>query len=97
MTKNPTPIHESVREYYAAQARSSGSCCGSEASSCCGPTQKNVLYPAELITSMPDEVANFSLGCGDPISLAGLTPGETVLDLGSCGGLDCFLSSRAMS
>lgn len=94
MTQNPTPIHESVREYYAAQARSSGSCCGAEASSCCGPTQKNVLYPAELITSMPDEVANFSLGCGDPISLAGLKPGETVLDLGSGGGLDCFLAAR---
>ena len=94
MTQNPTPIHESVREYYAAQARSSGSCCGTEASSCCGPTQKNVLYPAELITNMPEEVANFSLGCGDPISLAGLKPGETVLDLGSGGGLDCFLAAR---
>jgi len=47
-----------------------------------------------LITTVPDEVANFSLGCGDPISLAGLKPGETVLDLGSGGGLDCFLAAR---
>ncbi len=67
MTQNPTPIHESVREYYAAQARSSGSCCGAEAVRAAA-TQKNLLYPAELITSMPDEVANFSLGCGDPIT-----------------------------
>lgn len=94
MNQDPTPIHESVREYYAAQARSAGSCCGGEASSCCGPSQKNTLYPADLITSVPEEVANFSLGCGDPISLAGLKPGETVLDLGSGGGLDCFLAAR---
>ena len=94
MTQNPTPIHESVREYYAAQARSSGSCCGPDASSCCGPAQKNALYPAELITTLPEDVADFSLGCGDPISLAGLKPAETVLDLGSGGGLDCFLAAR---
>ena len=95
MTQNPTPIHESVREYYAAQARSSGSCCGGpDSSSCCGPSQKNVIYPAELITNLPEDVAGFSLGCGDPISLAGLNPGETVLDLGSGGGLDCFLAAR---
>jgi arsenite methyltransferase len=94
MTQNPTPIHESVREFYAAQARSSGSCCGAEPSSCCSSAQKNVLYPKELITNLPEDVANFSLGCGDPISLAGLKPGETVLDLGSGGGLDCFLAAR---
>ena len=94
MTQNPTPIHESVREYYASQARSSGSCCGSDASSCCNSSQNNALYPAELITTLPEDVANFSLGCGDPISLAGLKPAETVLDLGSGGGLDCFLAAR---
>ena len=94
MTQNPTPIHESVREFYAAQARSSGSCCGPEPSACCGPAQNNLLYPEELITNLPRDVANFSLGCGDPISLAGLKPGESVLDLGSGGGLDCFLAAR---
>jgi arsenite methyltransferase len=94
MTQNSAPIHESVRKYYAAQARSSGSCCGAEPNSCCGPAQNNVLYPEELITNLPEDVANFSLGCGDPISLAGLKPGETVLDLGSGGGLDCFLAAH---
>jgi arsenite methyltransferase len=94
MTRNPTPIHESVREFYAAQARSSSSCCGPESGSCCGPSQTNGLYPVELITNIPEDVTNFSLGCGDPISLAGLKPGETILDLGSGGGLDCFLAAR---
>ena len=94
MIPNPKTIHESVQEYYAAQARSSISCCGPESGGCCGPTQKETLYPAELITTLPEDVTNFSLGCGDPISLAGLHTGETVLDLGSGGGLDCFLAAR---
>jgi SAM-dependent methyltransferase len=53
-----------------------------------------VLYPEELLTTMPDNVASFSLGCGDPITLAALQPGQTVLDLGSGGGLDCFLAAK---
>jgi SAM-dependent methyltransferase len=43
---------------------------------------------------VPGDVAGFSLGCGNPFALAGLQPGETVLDLGSGGGLDCFLAAR---
>jgi arsenite methyltransferase len=91
MTQNPTPIHESVREHYAAQARSTRSCCGNS-SSCCD--SKNTLYPVELLTNLPDDVASFSLGCGNPFAQAGLKPGETVLDLGSGGGLDCFLAAK---
>ncbi len=91
MTQNPTPIHESVREHYAAQARSGSSCCG-DSSSCCD--SKNALYPVELLTNLPDDVASFSLGCGNPFAEAGLKPGETVLDLGSGGGLDCFLAAK---
>ncbi len=59
-----------------------------------GLCQREGLYPLDLLTTMPEDVANFSLGCGDPISLAGLQPGEIVLDLGSGGGLDCFLAAR---
>ena len=88
-----TPIHDVVREHYAERARQSDSCCGSDsASACCD--SKNVLYPEELLTTMPDDIANFSLGCGDPITLAALQPGQTVLDLGSGGGLDCFLAAK---
>jgi arsenite methyltransferase len=84
MTQSPTPIHESVRRHYAAQARSDQTCCGAQ----------NGLYPAELIETLPDDVTGFSLGCGNPLAAAGLQPGETVLDLGSGGGLDCFLAAR---
>ena len=88
-----TPIHDVVREHYAERARKTDSCCAPDsASACCD--SKNVLYPEELLTTIPDDVANFSLGCGDPITLAALQPGQTVLDLGSGGGLDCFLAAK---
>lgn len=88
MTESPTPIHEAVREHYAQRALKDDSCCGP--SDCCD----NTLYDGTLIADLPTEIANFSLGCGDPITLAKLKPGETVLDLGSGGGLDCFLAAR---
>jgi len=88
-----TPIHDVVREHYAERARNADPCCAPDsASSCCD--SKNVLYPEELLTTLPDNVASFSLGCGDPITLAALQPGQTVLDLGSGGGLDCFLAAK---
>jgi SAM-dependent methyltransferase len=88
-----TPIHDVVRKHYADRARKADPCCAPEsASACCD--SKNVLYPEELLTTLPDDVANFSLGCGDPITLAELQPGQTVLDLGSGGGLDCFLAAK---
>jgi arsenite methyltransferase len=90
-TQTPTPIYKAVQEYYGKTAREGGSCCGSSTSS---DKIQNDLYPAELLTGLPAEVANFTEGSGDPISLAKLKPGETVLDLGSGGGLDCFLAAR---
>jgi arsenite methyltransferase len=79
-------IRENVQEFYADRARNSGACCGD--------ASDNLLYETDLLTELPDDVAAFSLGCGDPITLAKLQPGETVLDLGSGGGLDCFLASK---
>jgi arsenite methyltransferase len=88
---SPTPIHQAVQEYYAKAARESGSCCGSSAGA---DKIENDLYPVELLAGLPVEIANFTNGSGDPISLAHLKPGESVLDLGSGGGLDCFLAAR---
>jgi SAM-dependent methyltransferase len=93
MATNDEVVHAAVREHYAAEAVAA-SCCGpSKASdSCCDPGASK-LYPEDLLTEIPGDVTSFSLGCGDPITLAGLKPGETVLDLGSGGGLDCFLAA----
>ena len=69
-------------------------------SSCCGPDETNdlsmvsKLYEDPDVTELPDEVTDLSLGCGDPVTLASLTPGQTVLDLGSGGGIDCFLAAK---
>jgi arsenite methyltransferase len=79
-------VHEFVQDYYAQRALTSYSCCGEAAE----PT----FYEADLLHNLPQDVAEFSLGCGDPITLAQLQPGEVVLDLGSGGGLDCFLASK---
>ncbi len=85
-------VHEVVRERYASIATGmSSSCCSPEAGDCgCKPA----LYEDALLNGLPDEVTSLSLGCGDPVTIAGLKPGETVLDLGSGGGIDCFLAAR---
>ena len=80
-----TTVHEAVREHYGELARTANSCCASGSST---------LYDENLIQAVPADISGFSLGCGDPITLAGLQPGETVLDLGSGGGLDCFLAAK---
>jgi SAM-dependent methyltransferase len=90
MTQSPTPIHETVREHYAERIKNSASCCGK--SDCCSTDSQ--LYPADLLTTLPSDVSSTSYGCGDPITLASLQSGQTVLDLGSGAGLDCLLASQ---
>ena len=87
----PTPTHKAVQEYYGQVARESGNCCGPSANQ---NQIQNDHYPVDLLSGLPSDIANFSAGSGDPISLATLKPGETVLDLGSGAGLDCFLAAR---
>jgi arsenite methyltransferase len=91
-------IRETVRERYAGAAKRSqsggSSCCGAaSASDCCDPITSN-LYDANQAKQIPEEALKASLGCGNPTALAKLNPGETVLDLGSGGGIDVLLSAR---
>ena len=71
------------------------SCCGASAAldGCCDPITSN-LYDAAQTGDLPQEAVLASLGCGNPTALAQLNPGETVLDLGSGGGIDVLLSAR---
>ncbi len=80
-------------------SETSASCCDP----CCGPAEApeeevsswaRRLYSAQELGTVPETVAELSLGCGNPIALAELCAGETVLDLGSGAGLDCFLSAQ---
>ena len=86
-----------VREGYAKIAKQNSSCCA-PATSCCGGTDirqdigKKIGYTEEDLKAAP-EGANLGLGCGNPVALASLEEGETVLDLGSGAGFDCFLAS----
>ena len=94
------PIKDVVRTKYgeaALRARSGGgsSCCGGATAleSSCDPITSN-LYDAAQAGELPDLAMKASLGCGNPTALAELKPGETVLDLGSGGGIDVLLSAR---
>jgi arsenite methyltransferase len=79
----------------SALARGSGaSCCGSSEGSVEIAGTAASLYPGEELTGLPDSVTGASLGCGNPIALGGLQLGEVVLDLGSGGGIDCFLAAK---
>ena len=91
-------IKKMVREGYAKVARRQTSCCSPAPSTCCSSTptsedvSKRIGYSEEEMDSVP-EGANLGLGCGNPVALASLKQGETVLDLGSGAGFDCFLAA----
>jgi arsenite methyltransferase len=87
-----------VRESYGKIAQSGGSCCGPSGCGCGTSTatdeiSRKVGYADEDLQAVPSG-ANLGLGCGNPIALASLEPGETVLDLGSGPGFDCFLAAN---
>src|SRR5258708_27745968 len=93
-------IKDIVKEKYgqAALRVSTGgsSCCGdSSATDICDPITSN-LYDPRQTAELPEEAVKASLGCGNPPALAKLNPGETVLDLGSGGGIDVLLSARSV-
>jgi arsenite methyltransferase len=92
MSEPNVDIRDSVREHYGKVAQQETGCCKSTSSCGCNVSEQ-VGYSKEDLASLPEE-AEMGLGCGNPISFAGLKPGEVVLDLGSGGGVDCFLASK---
>jgi arsenite methyltransferase len=95
-------IKKAVRDRYGSIAESSAGCgCTprNQAQSCCGPQidagdiAEKIGYSKDDLSGLPDG-ANMGLGCGNPVALASLAAGEVVLDLGSGGGVDCFIAAK---
>jgi arsenite methyltransferase len=92
-------VKKVVREGYARIAKNQKPCCSAPTSCGCNTRSmsekisKSIGYSRQEISSVP-EGANLGLGCGNPVALASLKKGETVLDLGSGGGFDCFLAAN---
>ncbi len=98
-SKSHDQIRAAVRESYGKVAQQGGGGC-SGSSGCCTPAPADAValqlgYSAKEAVAAP-EGANLGLGCGNPQAIAALTPGETVLDLGSGAGFDAFLAARAV-
>ena len=97
-----TDVHENVREHYAEAALSVSEGCGCgcdcESIGCCDDEATTLfgqgLYAADERAGVPENAAAASLGCGNPVAVAAMHEGETVLDLGSGGGIDVLLSAR---
>ena len=81
MTQSARQLKDEVSRHYVAQLEQADVCCDDAR-----------IYPVEVVTSMPDGVVSF--GCGNPVALASMRPGERVLDLGSGAGFDCLLAAR---
>jgi len=96
-------IRQAVLKRYGEIAKAGAAGCGCTPSSCCdsgnNPTAEDIStrlgYSDDDVSTVP-EGANMGLGCGNPQAIASLQPGETVLDLGSGGGFDCFLAAKAV-
>jgi arsenite methyltransferase len=90
-------IKDIVKDRYGKIAKQGTSCCGSGASCCNSPdlvqiVSKEIGYSEEELVAVPDG-ANLGLGCGNPLALSSIREGDTVLDLGSGAGFDCFLAA----
>jgi len=101
--QNKKTIKKAVKLYYGKIALADeipdGCGCMSEDALCCQPPNDQPLnigtksYAEETLENLSSDITNLSLGCGDPVAIASLEPGQTVVDLGSGGGMDCFLAA----
>jgi SAM-dependent methyltransferase len=91
----PETLKSAVRDRYAGFVKNNQSCCGPSTSCGCAPgdASLDLGYDPKDLAAVP-EGANLGLGCGNPVALAALKPGETVLDLGSGAGFDAFLAAQ---
>ena len=80
-----------VRERYAEVANAAGGCCADDS---CGTSTQ--LYDDEQVEGLPSEALMASAGCGNPTAIDDLKPGDTVVDFGSGGGIDCFIAAKAV-
>lgn len=104
MEKIDLDVRTAVRDRYSKIAEDFApgqqADCGCQTNaSCCGDDDEQLAvvekyYREADLSGLPEDVTGLSLGCGDPITLAALQPGQTVLDLGSGGGIDCFLAGQ---
>jgi arsenite methyltransferase len=90
--RNAEAVRDIVREGYAGIARNTGQCCGG-ATTNADTIARRIGYSAEDVSAVPAG-ANLGLGCGNPLALANVEPGEIVLDLGSGAGFDALLAAR---
>jgi arsenite methyltransferase len=101
LSDNPVDLRSEIQQRYTLVAErglqaipdDGGACRGPEGDVCCSPNAER-LYSADEIDSVTDAAAAAAAGCGNPTAIGELKPGDTVLDLGSGGGIDCFLAAK---
>jgi arsenite methyltransferase len=96
MSKEKEEVYESVREFYKqriSKASSGGSSCCAPGNEASGPIAPLIGYSDDELESIPGNAAGASFGCGNPLAFSEVREGQTVLDLGSGAGIDCFLAA----
>jgi len=95
-TAGEDPLRRSIQKHYTEVARREKACCGEDGSGASAETPSGRLYTDDQLKLVPSDSVAASAGCGNPTAFAEIRPGDTVVDLGSGGGIDCFLAARAV-